>query len=495
MFSRKKENGFTLVELTIAVLLSGLLAGGYIYHRSMEYKRQRGAALGDQVHVINEAVSSYITKNYGALVSAVPVVAGFAAPLQPTTAELRTAGILRAEVSDTNICGTGYTIVISKLPSGCVSPNCDLQSQTMTSGPVLHSGTATVDTITLAAAANKIGGNAGVAVTAATFEGLGGAWTATNPLATAGILTEKFSYASSDLAGFLKTDGTNQMLAALNVGGNDVNSARHVNASGTVSGGTVNSSGNMTAAGTVTGGTVNSTGNMSAAGQVSVGANNRLLGNGSQGSYGATTIAGQKNGWTGTEFRDSSGNYQINQMTNRSNIGYYDAASGRWLNYTDTSGNMTLDQTADFSSGKLNPGWAVETWGCSPNGAIAKAAYDTTNGWAYSGLLLSCQSGVWAKVSGSSSGLGIGQTWANLTGSRSLSTTYTNSTGKPIQVVVSGIGHGNGVYAVVSGVTFTIMSGYSGSTYMSGSFIVPTGATYSVVPSISFTKNSWFELR
>ena len=408
-FQRRKngERGFTLVELSIVVLLAGVMAGGYIYSRSLEYKRQRGAALGDQLHVVNEAVQSYITKNYGALVSAVPIVPGFVAPLQPTTAELRTAGILRAEVSDTNLLGSGYTVVISKLPAGCVSPNCDLQSQTMTSGPVLHAGSGTVDTITLSAAANQIGGNAGVAITAATFEGVGGTWTAANPLATAGILTEKYSYASSDLAGFLKTDGTNQMLAALNVGGNDVNSARHVNASGTVSGGTVNSSGNMTAAGTVTGATVNSTGNMSAAGQVSVGANNRLLGNGSQGSYGATTIAGQKNGWTGTEFRDSSGNYQVNQMTNRSNIGYYDAASGRWLNYTDTSGNMTLDQTADFSSGKLNPGWAVETWGCSPNGAIAKAAYDTTNGWAYSGMTLTCQSGVWKSLGGALSGYEI----------------------------------------------------------------------------------------
>ena len=146
---------------------------------------------------------------------------------------------------------------------------------------------------------------------------------------------------------------------------------------------------------------VDDLGNLRVDGEISVGANNRILGNGSQGPYGATTMAGQKNGWTGIEYRDASGNYQINQMTNRSNIGYYDAVSGRWLNYTDTSGNLTLDQTADYASGRINPGWAVETWGCT-TGQIAKAAYTVADGWAWNGKTLSCVSGVWTNAGASS---------------------------------------------------------------------------------------------
>lgn len=128
-------------------------------------------------------------------------------------------------------------------------------------------------------------------------------------------------------------------------------------------------------------------------------ANNQILGSGSQGSYGATTVSGQKNGWTGLEFRDSSGNYQINQMTNRSNMGYYDAATGRWLSYSDTQGNLTLDQTGDLGSGRLNPGWAVETWGCA-TGQIAKAAYTLSDGWAWNGKTLSCVNGLWKAAGG-----------------------------------------------------------------------------------------------
>lgn len=150
-------------------------------------------------------------------------------------------------------------------------------------------------------------------------------------------------------------------------------------------------------------------GNVTANGQISVGANNRILGNGAQGTYGATTVAGGKNGWTGVEYRDSAGNYQINQMTNRGQTGYYDAATGRWLNYSDTSGNTTLDQTADWSSGRINPGWAVETWGCS-TGQIAKAAYTVADGWAYNGKTLSCVSGVWkASSNTNTSTLNTGQ--------------------------------------------------------------------------------------
>jgi hypothetical protein len=140
-----------------------------------------------------------------------------------------------------------------------------------------------------------------------------------------------------------------------------------------------------------------------------------------------------------------------------------------------------------LTSGKIQVVDVVtEGSSCTPNGLLAR---DTN------GLILSCQSGVWAKASGSGSGLGIGQTWTNFTGSRVLHATYTNSTDKPIQVIVAGIGHGQGVYATVNGVSFTIMSGYSGLTYMTGSFIVPTGATYAVVPSVSYSVNSWFELR
>lgn len=61
--------------------------------------------------------------------------------------------------------------------------------------------------------------------------------------------------------------------------------------------------------------------------------------------------------------------------------------------------NITASQADVNGTGFIRPGWAVETWGCASAGDLAKAAYDTKNGWAYSGLPLSCQGGVWKRQS------------------------------------------------------------------------------------------------
>lgn len=90
--------------------------------------------------------------------------------------------------------------------------------------------------------------------------------------------------------------------------------------------------------------------------------------------------------------------------------------------------------------------------------------------------------------------IGVGQTWQSLTGSRSLGTTYTNSTGRSIQVTAS---VQNTASAVVGGVT--IFNSYTVSccgvpqiSYFPISFIVPPGATYSISGSGLAV---WAELR
>lgn len=90
--------------------------------------------------------------------------------------------------------------------------------------------------------------------------------------------------------------------------------------------------------------------------------------------------------------------------------------------------------------------------------------------------------------------LGIGQAWNLLTGSRVVNTTYTNSTGRPIEVAF-GLTTGtndnssvliNGVQMMRFGVVAGLIQG--------GSFVVPAGATYRVDTSIA-TVSLWSELR
>lgn len=94
----------------------------------------------------------------------------------------------------------------------------------------------------------------------------------------------------------------------------------------------------------------------------------------------------------------------------------------------------------------------------------------------------------------------VGQTLTALTGSRAFGTTYTNSTGKPIFVIVnstSAQGINYNITASINGVGFAIAGGHSasGAQYHCLSFPVPNGATYSVAVSGSGSLSSWSEIR
>ena len=89
-------------------------------------------------------------------------------------------------------------------------------------------------------------------------------------------------------------------------------------------------------------------------------------------------------------------------------------------------------------------------------------------------------------------GIGYGQTWSDVTASRSVNTTYTNSTGKPILVLITN-SSGAMQNLQVNGVTYAIAAGSSSYNFPS-SVIVPNGSTYKVSNS-GGAPNQWSELR
>jgi hypothetical protein len=95
--------------------------------------------------------------------------------------------------------------------------------------------------------------------------------------------------------------------------------------------------------------------------------------------------------------------------------------------------------------------------------------------------------------------LGVGQTWQNVTASRAVNTTYTNTTGRPITVTVSlGIVAGGATvnWFYVDGAIIQHIQETSSTSWSVSTFIVPSGSTYkhqyqSVAPTIRI----WSELR
>ena len=91
--------------------------------------------------------------------------------------------------------------------------------------------------------------------------------------------------------------------------------------------------------------------------------------------------------------------------------------------------------------------------------------------------------------------IGVGQTWQDVTSSRSSGVTYTNNTGKPITAAVNIIDSGGGhpVTAFV-GATIVIYNGDVEGWGASFTFIIPAGSTYKCDYSTN-PLHSWVELR
>jgi hypothetical protein len=111
-----------------------------------------------------------------------------------------------------------------------------------------------------------------------------------------------------------------------------------------------------------------------------------------------------------------------------------------------------------------------------------------------SGNVLTSNGTTWTSAT-PAGGIGISQTWQDVTGSRSIGTTYTNSTGKPIMVLASII------LSVFQSPSINLnglgnMQMYYSENSPQGapiSFIVPNGNTYALTVAGSLIK--WLELR
>lgn len=135
--------------------------------------------------------------------------------------------------------------------------------------------------------------------------------------------------------------------------------------------------------------------------------------------------------------------------------------------------------------------------------AIQTVAPSTT------GNVLTSNGTTWQSTTPVNNSVGVGQTWQNVTGSRSFNTDVVNGS-RAIQVVVSmvsqnsnGTGNSTTATALVAGVTvaFGQNSDSSGfySTPITFSFIVPAGAVYRVNTTAgsltSITLQQWAELK
>ncbi len=138
----------------------------------------------------------------------------------------------------------------------------------------------------------------------------------------------------------------------------------------------------------------------------------------------------------------------------------------------------------------------------SPNGAdIAQVAIRATDGQMWRRIRTGGAWTAWvlmadaSNIDGYAKAIGVGQSWQDMTASRVVSTSYQNTAGKPIMVIILNIGSGGSRHEVsANGTTWLpIAVGTGGGVERTSTFIVPAGWYYRA--SSLATGITWMELR
>lgn len=412
-----RQAGFIAVEVLFGLIVLSILAGIGINQLMNRMDSQNYQIAADQQKQVADAAAKYLKDNFATVYAA----ASTTTPAQITPAMLRNTNYLPAGFTDTNAFGQTFVVLARRVGTN------QLESI------VLTTGGQTIDEMGTREIAENLGAPGGFVPVTNTgiVQGVRGGWSLTlsnygvNPGAghTAsalflqdGTLANDYLYRNA-IAG---KPELNRMNTALNMGGNDLNNAANITASGTASisgdvnaGRNVNASGNVNLNGTVTArgdlraGSMYLLGNASMNGNATVGGSVAVTGDVTTGSmYARGNVQGVTASMSGET-------YTTGWFRTRGDTGWYSEKWGGGWHMTDsdwirayagknvyTPGQMRGNSL--FSEGRtyvgeylqLN-GTANEKDGCNPNGLVSRDG---------AGKLLSCQNGLWKPMASDVSG-------------------------------------------------------------------------------------------
>lgn len=412
-----RQAGFIAVEVLFGLIVLSILAGIGINQLMNRMDSQNYQIAADQQKQVADAAAKYLKDNFATVYAAT----GTTTPAQITPAMLRNTNYLPAGVTDTNAFGQTFVVLARRVGTN------QLESI------VLTTGGQTIDEMGTREIAENLGAPGGFVPVTNTgiVQGVREGWSLTlsnygvNPGAghtasalflQGGTLANDYLYRNA-IAG---KPELNRMNTALNMGGNDLNNAANITASGTASisgdvnaGRNVNASGNVNLNGTVTAGgdlragSMYLQGNASMNGNATVGGSVAVTGDVTTGSmYARGNVQGVTASMSGET-------YTTGWFRTRGDTGWYSEKWGGGWHMTDsdwirayagknvyTPGQMRGNSL--FSEGRtyvgeylqLN-GTANEKDGCNPNGLVSRDG---------AGKLLSCQNGLWKPMASDVSG-------------------------------------------------------------------------------------------
>lgn len=441
----KIKKGFSLLELTLVLGVGTIVAFMKFQDMKNEQESILASAVGQQMKQIGEAVNGYINIRYDKL-STLSNAAGTGTDPGPRTCSgsvceityqtLINEGLLPSTYTGTNANKSSYKIILKR---DGASPNYVINGLITTSTAWIEGGKTRYDL--LGNAMQTAGIDSGMTKTTSNAFGYGGQWSETsanfNNITSAGQLAFRVGFNSALYSVYLRRDGTLPMTGDLNMGGNSINNAKDINATGIGNfGGNVTSGGNVTAAGEVIahngyGDTITlggdaygndyeirlgtakpltlyspSAGNYTTVLQVNrntkidqrlglMGYDPNELPSGWGGGlrtldvYAAGTV-GTGSGGTVNAYMNSSGNiYASNDINagHQVNTQYVWASGNLNSNYIHSNGNIDANGRVNAGEFVYINGQANVGWGCSPNGLQGRTP---------EGAILSCVNGLWS---------------------------------------------------------------------------------------------------
>jgi len=375
--------GFALTEVGLSLVIASMVAVASYVTLSEQQGDNKAIAQGTAMLSLQGAAQQYLTTYYSQLVlPSGGTVAGVANPLNPTVAELFAVGALKGSWSGTAYNGGNYRIQIQQYPAGCAAPNCNLDGLIWVDRPIVdNNNRVDFPRLGLAVQTIKSDGAMSTAASPATLVGMGGKWSAVNPVGgQPGILAVRFGYNSASFAQFYRRDGSLPMTADIAANGYNINNAKAVNAQqvNLPAGNSLNIAG-VQVYGDSSNAAIRAPGNLYLQGPNGSGQIGLVASNGSfSGTVSGSTLSGT----------------QVN-ATNASVAGLLTAGSANISNMA--VGNQTVqgDQTTNgtqYANGPLVarnmvylPALAWAGWGCSGNAVTTDP----------NGNLLTCQGGLW----------------------------------------------------------------------------------------------------
>lgn len=202
-------------------------------------------------------------------------------------------------------------------------------------------------------------------------------------------------------------------------------------------------------------------------------------------------------GVSGTNLVDKYGNYAVGAGDAYAYNATYDSGTGWTYNANGYAQLLATDLSGNINFAVAPHGTAGASAPMSNVLSVQNAGYATT--FTQSAGDNSTKLATTAYVDGNAVG-GRNQSWQDVTGSRAYNTTYTNTTGRPICVMVySNFSSLNCSFQlVVNGVNASKFQFNGNAPYVTSGWvggIVPSGASYAVTESGGIPLNQWTELR